>query len=309
MSFELVFLSNHLILYYPLLLLPSIFPSIRVFSLMSQLFTSGGQSIGASAAASVLPMNIQGWFPLGWTGCISLQSKGLSKVFSSSTIQKHQFFSTQPSLCVRLSHPYMTTGKTIALTIQTFVSKVISLLFNMLSRFVIAFLPRSKCLLISWLQSPSAVILETKKIKSVTAFTFSPYICHEVMGLDALILVFWLLSFKPAFSLFSFVLIKKFSSYSLLSAIRVVSSACLRLFLFLPAVLIPVCDSSSLAFLMMYSDYKLSKQGNIIQPWCTPSPIWNQSIVPCLVLTVASWPTYTFLRRHLHIWSTHQDVY
>ena len=101
---------------------------------------------------------------------------------------------------VQLSHPHMTTGKTIALTIQTFVSKVISLLFNTLSRFVIAFLPRSKRLLVSRLQSPFKVILEPKKIKSVTASTFSPSICHEVMGLDTMILVFWMLNFKPAFS-------------------------------------------------------------------------------------------------------------
>ena len=119
---------------------------------MSQFFASGSQSIRASASASVLPMNIQGWFPLGSTGLISLQSKRLSRVFSNATIQKHQFFSTQLSFMVQLSHPYTTTGKTIALTIQTFVRKVMSLLFNMLSWFVIAFLPRSKCLLISWLQ-------------------------------------------------------------------------------------------------------------------------------------------------------------
>ena len=105
------------------------------------------------------------------------------------------------SFVVQLSHPYMTSGKNIALTIQTFVGKVISLLFNMLSRFVIAFLPRSKCLLISWLQSPSAVILEPKKMKSVTLSIVFPSICHEVMGLDAMILVFWILNFKPAFSL------------------------------------------------------------------------------------------------------------
>ena len=109
---------------------------------------SGGQSIGVSASALVLPMNIQDWFPLGLTGWVSLQSKGSSRVFSSTTFQKHQFFSTQLSL---LSQPYMTTRKTIALTLQTFVSKVMSPLFNMLSRFVIAFLPRSKRLLISWL--------------------------------------------------------------------------------------------------------------------------------------------------------------
>ena len=105
---------------------------------------------------------------------------------------------------VQLSHPYMTTGKTIALTRQTFVGKVMSLLFNMLSRLVITFLPRSKCLLISWLQSPSAVILEPPKIKSVTV---SPSICHEMMGPDAMILVFWMLSFKPTFSCTSFIFI------------------------------------------------------------------------------------------------------
>ena len=118
-------------------------------SFLSQLFTSGGQSIRASAWASVFPMNIQDWFPVGLTGLISLQSKGLSIVFSSTTFWKHQFFNAQPSF--QLSHPYMTTGKTIALTRWTFVSKVMSLLLNTLSRFVIAFLPRSKRRLISWL--------------------------------------------------------------------------------------------------------------------------------------------------------------
>ena len=100
---------------------------------------------------------------------------------------------------VQLSHPYMTTGKIIAMTRWTFVSKVTSLLFNTLSRFVIAFLPRSKCLLISWLQSPSAVILQPKKMKFVTVSTFYPSVCHEVMGPDAIILAFWMLSFTPAF--------------------------------------------------------------------------------------------------------------
>ena len=94
----------------------------------------------------------------------------------------------------------MTTGKTTALAIQTYVGKAMSLLFNTLSRFVIAFLPRSKCLWISWLQSPSAMILEPRKIKSITLCTFSPYICHEVMTPDAMLLVFWMLSFKPAFT-------------------------------------------------------------------------------------------------------------
>ena len=137
---------------------------------------------------------------------------------------------------VQLSHPYMTPGKTIALTIWTFVSKVMPLLFNMLSRFVIAFLPRSKCLLISWQQSPSAVILESKKIKSVIISIVSPSVCHEVMGVDAMFLVFSMLSFYPTFSLFSFTFIKRLFSSSSLSAIRVVSSAYLRL-LFLLAIL------------------------------------------------------------------------
>ena len=133
---------------------------------MSQFFLSSGQSTGVSASASVLPMNIQGQFPLGWTGWISLQFKRLSRVFSNITVQKHQFFGTQIFFIVHLSYPHMTTGKTIALSRRTLVGKVMSLLFNMLSRLVIAFLPRSKRLLISWLQSLSAVILEPKKIVS-----------------------------------------------------------------------------------------------------------------------------------------------
>ena len=150
---------------------------------MSQFFTSGGQSIGVSASASVLPMNTQDLSPLGWTGCISLQSKGLSRVFSDTTVQKHQFFSAQPSL---LSNSHIHTwlimyGKTKALLRHPFVGKVMSLLFNMLSRLVIAFLPRSKHLWILWLQSPSAVILEPKKIKFVTVSIVSLSICHEVM--------------------------------------------------------------------------------------------------------------------------------
>ena len=156
---------------------------------------------------------------------------------------------------VKLSHPYMTIGKTTALTTQTFVSKVMSLLFNMVSWLVIVFLPRSKHLLISRLQSPSAVILEPKKIKSATVSIVSPSICHEVMGLDAMILVFWMLSFKPAFSLSSFTFIKRLFRSSLLSAIRVVSSAYLRLFLFLLTILIPACASSSEVFCVMYSAY------------------------------------------------------
>ena len=154
---------------------------------------------------------------------------------------------------VQLSHPYMTTGKTIALSIRTFIVKVMSLLLNMLSRMVIAFLPRSKHLLISWLQSPSTVIFKHKKIKSVTVSTISPSICHEVMGSNAKIFIFWMLSFKAAFSLFSFTFIKRLFCISLLSYIRVMSSVYLRFLIFFLAILIPACASSSLTFLMMYS--------------------------------------------------------
>ena len=132
----------------------------------------------------------------------------------------------------------MATGKIIALTRWTFVGKVISLLFNMLSRLVITFLPRSKCLLISWLQSPIAVILKPKKL-SLTVFIVFPFVCHEVMEPDAMILVFLMLCFKPAFSLSSFSLIKRLFSSSSLSTIRVVSSTYLRWFIFLIAILIP----------------------------------------------------------------------
>ena len=177
------------------------FPASASFS--SQLFKSGGQSIRASALASIIPNN-QGWFHLGLTGMISLPSKELSRVFSSPTIRKHQFFSTQPSLW-SIFHIPTWLLENHSLSIWTFVGKVMFLLLNMLSRFVIAFLPKSKLLLILWLQLPSTEILEHKKIKSIIAFTFPPSICHEVMGLDAMISVFWLLSFKPTFSLASFI--------------------------------------------------------------------------------------------------------
>ena len=174
---------------------------------------------------------------------------------------------------VQLSHLYMTIGKSITLTIWTSVGKVMSLVFNMLSRFVTAVLPRNKCLLISWLQSSSAVILEPRKIKFVTVSIVSPSIYHEVMRPDAMILVFWMLSFKLTFLLSSFTFIKRLFSSSSLSAIRVVSSAYLRLLIFLLAILIPACASSSLAFCVMCSAYKLNKQGDNIQPWCPPFPL------------------------------------
>ena len=168
---------------------------------------------------------------------------------------------------------YMSTGKTLALTEWTFVGKVVSLLFNMLSRLVIAFRPRSKCLLIFWCS------------QSVTVSIVSPSICHEVMGLNAMIFVFWMLSLKPAFSLSSFTFIMRLFSSSSPSAIMVVTSAYLRLLIFLPAILMSACASSSLGFWMMFSAYKLNKQGDNMQPWHTPFPIWNHSVVPCTVLT------------------------
>ena len=161
---------------------------------MTQFFTSGGQSIGVSASASVLPMNIQDWFPLeliGLTSCCQRDSQEASLT--------PQFKSSNSLMFSLLYGPTLTSSMTnrkiIALTIQTCVGKVRSLLFNILSRFVIAFLPRSKHLLISWLQSPYAVILEPPKIKPVIVFILSPSIYHEVMGLEAMIFVFWMLSF------------------------------------------------------------------------------------------------------------------
>ena len=153
---------------------PQSFPASTSFP-VSQFFTSGGRSIGASASASVLPMNIQDCFPLGWTGWISFQSKGLPRIFFNTTVQKHQFLGSQLSL-----HPTLTSihdcWKTIALTRWTFVAKVMSLLFNMLSRFVTVFLQRSKRLLISWLQSPSAVILESKISSHLKQKSLSIYV-------------------------------------------------------------------------------------------------------------------------------------
>ena len=153
----------------------------------------------------------------------------------------------------------------------------------------------------SWLQSPSAVILEPKKIKSATVSIVSPSICHEVMGPNAMIFIFWIPSFKTAFSFSYFSFIRGLFSSSL-SDIRVLSSAYLKLLIFLPAILIPACASSSPAFCIMYSAYKLNKQSNNIHPWFIPFPLWNQSIFRSLGLTVASWPEYRFLRRQVR-WS------
>ena len=181
--------SNHLVLYRPLLLLPSIFPSIRVFSNESALCLRWPKYW--SFIFSVCPSNeYSGWisFRTDWFDLLAVQGtlKSLLQHHSSkASVLWYSAFSI-----VQLSHPYITTGKTIALARRTFVGKVMSLFFNMLSRLVVAFPPRSKCLLISWLHSPSAVILEPKKIKSFTVSIVSPSVCHEVMGWDVMILVF-----------------------------------------------------------------------------------------------------------------------
>ena len=154
---------------------------------VSQLFSLDDQNTGASASVPVLAMNIQGWSPLSLTGLISLLSRELSGVFSSTTLQRHWFFGILPSV-QSSSHNLRDHWEDTALTIPTFVCRVMSLLFNILSKLVIDFLPGSNRLLISWLQSPSAVIWEPKKRKSVTTSTFYPAICHAVMGPDAMIL-------------------------------------------------------------------------------------------------------------------------
>ena len=262
-----------LVLCRPLLLLPSVFPSIRVFS----------NELTLHQETRVLELQPQH---------SSLPQHHSSK---ASIIWHSAFF------IVQLSYPYMTTEKTIALTRWTFVGKVMSLLFNMLSGLAIAFLPRSKHLLISWLQSPSAVIFEPKKIKSVTISIVSP--SRRMKWWDWMSWsLFWMLSFKPVFLFSSFSFIKRLFTSSLLSVIRVVSSAFLRLVIFHLAVLIPACFSSIPAFHMMYSAHKLNKQDDNIQPCLTPFPFWNQSVVPCPILTVAPWPACKFLRRQLR-WS------
>ena len=200
MSIELVMPSNCLILCRPLLLPPSIFPSIRVFSNESVLHIRWSKYW--SFSFSISPFNEYSAlisFRMDWLDLLAVQ--GTLKSLLQHHSSKASILWCSAFFTVQLSHPYMTTGKTIALTRQNFVGKVMSLLLNMLSRLVITFLPRSKRLLISWLQLPSAVILEPREIKSDTVSTVSPSISHEVMGPDAMILVFWMLSFKPTFSL------------------------------------------------------------------------------------------------------------
>ena len=196
MTIKSVMPSNQLILCHPLLLLRSVFPSIRFFSNESVLCVRWPKywsfSISLSNEYSGLICS-----PIDWLDLLAVHGalKSLLQHHSSeaSILWHSAFFMGQ------LSHPFMTTGKTIALTEWNFVSKVMSLFFNMLSRLIIAFLPRSNHLLISWLQAPFAVVWEPKKVKSVTVFIVLPSIFHEVMGPEAMILVFWMLNFKPAF--------------------------------------------------------------------------------------------------------------
>ena len=247
MSIESVMPSNHLILCRPLLLPPSIFPSIRVFSNEPVLCIRWPKDW--SFSFSICPSN-------GYSGLISFRMDWFDLLAVQGTLKSLlQHHSSKASILwhsaifiVQLSHPYMTTGKTKALTRRTFVGKVMSLLLNMLSKLVIAFLPRSKRLLISWLLSPSAVILEPPKIKSVTVSIVSPSISHEVMGPDAKIFIFWLLSFKPNFSLSSFTFIKRFFNLCFLPQEWCHTSAYLRLLMLLLAFSIPACASSSPAF-------------------------------------------------------------
>ena len=281
---------------------PPVFNLSRVFSNESVLhirwpkYWSFSLSVSPSSEYSGLISFMIDWFDL-------LAVQGTLKNLLQHHNSKASILWCSAFFMVQLSHPYMTTGKTIALTIRIFFGKVMSLLFNMLSILVIAFLPRSKCPLISccshhlqWFWSP--------KTKVCPCFHCFP-ICfpiYEVMGLDAMFLAFWMLSFKTTFSLSSFTFIKSVFSSSSLSAIRVVSFTYLRLLIFLLAILIPACASSSPVFLMMHSAYKLNKQEDNIQPWRTPFLIWNQSVVPCPVLTIASWSAYRFLRRQVR-WS------
>ena len=186
MSIQSLMPSNHLILCCPLLLPPSIFPSIRVFSNESAPCIRWPKYW----SFSISPSNEYSGLISFRIDCLDLLAvQGTLKSLPQHHSSKELILWHSAFFILRFSHPYMTTGKNISLTRWTFVGKVMSLLFNMLSRLVIAFLPRSKCLLISWPQSPSAVILEPRKIKSDTVSTVCPSICHEVMGPDVMISV------------------------------------------------------------------------------------------------------------------------
>ena len=193
---------------------------------------------------------------------------------------------------VQLAHPYMTTGKTVALTRQILLARVVSLLFNMLSRFIIVFLAKSMSF-----NFMSAFIIHrdfrSQEIKICNCFTLSASISHGLMGLDAMIFVFWMLKNSPLSSS------SRGSLIPLYFAFRVVSSAYLRLLIFFLAILIPPYDSSSPSFCMSFSPYEFNKHRDNIQLYHTPLPTLNQSFVLCLLLTVASWSSYRFLRRQV----------
>ena len=270
---------------------PQYFPASGSFP-VSWRFT---QNTRVSASVSVLPMNMQGWFPLGLNGFYLFAIQETLKSLLQHHSAKASILGCSAFFMVQLSHPYMTTGKTIALTIWTFACKVMSLLFNTLSR------------------SHSFPSKEQSSFNFMAAVTIHSdfgaqenKVCHcfhcfpiYLPWSDEWILNSWMLNFMPVFSLSSLTFIKRLFSSSSLSAIRVVSSAYLRLLIFLPAILIPAWASSSPAFHMMFSAYKSNKQGDNIQPCCTPFPVFNQSVISCPVLTVASWPAYQFLRRQV----------
>ena len=214
MSIESVMTFNHLFLCHPLLLPSSIFPNIRVVSNESALRISWPKYW--SFSFSISPSNEYSGLISFRMDCLDLLAvQGTLKSLLQHHSSKALILWCSAFFIVQLSQSYTTIRKTIALTRWTFVGKVISLFFIMLSMLVIAFVPRSKHLLISWLQSPSAVILEPKKLKSLTVSIVSSSICHEVMGPDAMISVFWMLNFKPTFSLSSFTFIKRLNYTSI----------------------------------------------------------------------------------------------
>ena len=191
MSIDLVMPSNHLILCCPLLFVPSVFPSIRVFP-VSQFFVSGGQGTGVSASASVLLVNIQDWFPLRLTGWISLLTKGLSSLFQPHSL-KASILQWSAFFILQLSHPYMTTGKTKDLTRRTFVGKVMSLLFNMLSRLVITFLPRSKRPFIGYIDN----------FPHFFPLNWNMFVFSWFLALTGILLTMQIFTFTVSFSFFS----------------------------------------------------------------------------------------------------------
>ena len=237
-----------------------------------------------------------------WSSCSPRDSQESSPApqLESTSILWHLIF-----FMVQLSQLYMTMGKAIALTIWTFVEKVMSMLFNMLSRFVIAFSSKGQ----ACFNFMAAVTVHSdfgaQEKKICHCFHFFPFYLPWSGGTRCRDLSFWMLCFKPVFSLSSFTFIKRLFSSSSLSAIRVVSSGYLRLLIFLPAILMLAFDSSSPPFHMVYSAYKLNKQGDNVCTWHTPFLILNQSVVPCPVLTVASCCVLVSQETENAVWYSH----